>query len=298
MAGAGAKYNNVPLGTAGIDLRNKGGKSEMAFDRAVFREGNAHLSMTGTIGFPERGPSPRFDLAMEAVNYPVERAISIVDLKLVAHGIGTGRLVVTGTPEEGKLTFAGMNVHQAKGDLRLNGSVNWHPGKGNTSFDLDIAANNFPVADIVAFLDLGKLPVSGDLTGKLHLEGPKNKLEGSGTVTVRNGEIYGEPVTSATANIQFTQGTLKATNVSVIAPAGTITGEGQVNFETNQFNYTITSSNLDLSKFKLLSSLANILGGNITLQSTGAGTLTQPEVVLTATLNQATIQGLNLPPNT
>lgn len=298
IAAAGAKYNNVLLGYADIDLRYEGGKSEMVFDRAVFREGDAHLSMTGTIGFPDKGPSPRFDLAMEAVNYPVERAISIVDLKLVAHGIGTGRLVVTGTPEEGKLTFAGMNVHQAKGDLRLNGSVNWHPGKGNVSFDLDVAANNYPVADIVAFLDLGKLPVSGDLTGKLHLEGPKNKLEGSGTVTVSNGEIYGEPVTSATANIQFTQGTLKATNVTVVAPAGTITGEAQVNFETNQFNYTITSSNLDLSKFKLLSSLANILGGHITLQSTGAGTLTQPELVLTATLNQATIQGLNLPPNT
>src|SRR5207249_1376745 len=146
-----------------------------------------------------------------------------------------------------------------------------------TDFDLDIAANNFPVADIVAFLDLGKLPVSGDLTGTLHLEGPKNKLEGTGTVTVRNGAIYGEPVTSATANIQFTQGTLKATNVTVVAPAGTITGEAQVNFETNEFNYTIASGNLDLSKFKLLSSLANILGGNITLKSSGKGTLTQPE---------------------
>ena len=39
--------------------------------------------MTGTIGFPDKGPSPSFDLAMESVNYPVERAISIVGLKLV-----------------------------------------------------------------------------------------------------------------------------------------------------------------------------------------------------------------------
>src|SRR5205085_11959287 len=97
--------------------------------------------------------------------------------------------------------------------------------------------------------------------------------------------------------IQFTQGALKATKVTVVAPAGTITGEAEINFENNQFNYTINSSNLNLSKFKLLSSLAGILGGNITLQSTGAGTLTQPELVLTATLNQASLRGLNLPPD-
>jgi outer membrane protein insertion porin family len=298
IAAAGVKYNNVLLGDSDIDLRYDGGKSELIFDRAIFREGAARLSMTGTIAFPDKGPSPRFDLAMDAVDYPVDRAIAIVNLKLVAHGIGTGHLVVTGTPEEGKLTFAGMTVHEAKGDLRLNGTVAWHPGKGNVGFDLDIAANNYPVANIVAFLDLGKLPVSGELTGTLHLAGPKSKLEGAGTVTVRNGAIYGEPVTSATANIQFTQGVLKATNVTVVAPAGTVTGEAQINFENNQFSYTIASSNLDLSKVKLLSSLAGILGGNVTLSSTGAGTLTQPEMVLTATLNQATIQGLNLPPNT
>src|SRR5207244_4016820 len=63
-------------------------------------------------------------------------------------------------------------------------------------------------------------------------------------------------------------------------------------------NYSIASSNSDLSKMKLLSSIAGLLGGNVTLTSTGAGTLTQPEMVLTAKLNQATVQGLNLPPNT
>ncbi len=298
IASTGTKYNDVLLGDADIDLHYDGAQSTMTFDRAVFRDGNARLNMTGTVSFPDRGPSPRFDLAIDAVNYPVERTIAMVGLKIVAHGSGTGRIVVTGTPDEGKITFAGLTIHQPKGDVRLNGTVAWLPGKGNVNFDLDVAANNYPVADIVAFLDLGKLPVSGDLTGTLHLAGPKAKLEGAGTMTVRNGSIYGEPVTSATAEIQFTQGTLKATKVTVVSPAGTITGEAQLNYETNQFSYSIASSNIDLSKLKLLSSIAGLLGGNVTLTSTGAGTLTQPELVLTATLNQATLKGLNLPPNT
>ena len=47
---------------------------------------------------------------------------------------------------------------------------------------------------------------------------------------------------------------------------------------------------------KALTALAGLLGGNVTLTSTGAGTLEKPEVVLQATLNQATLRGLNLPP--
>jgi outer membrane protein assembly complex protein YaeT len=295
IVSAGTKYNNILLGDSEIDLRYDGGKSLLTFEHANFRDGAARMSMTGTLEFPDRGPSPRFDLAVDAVNYNVERAMQVVNLKLAIKGIGTGKLVVTGTPDEGKVTFANFRVHQAKGDLRLNGSVAWQPGKGNTTFDLDIATTSFPVEDIITFLDLGKVPVSGDVSGRLHLTGPKAKLEGAGQVTISNGSIYGEPVTSAKAGITFTQGALKATNVTVVAPAGTITGEAQVDFGTNKFSYTIKSSSIDLSRLKVLSSLAGLLGGNITLSSTGAGTLDQPELVLEATLNQATLRGLNLP---
>jgi len=297
IVSSGTKYNNVLLGDLEMDLLYEGDRSLLTFEHTTFRDGNARLTMTGTLTFPDKGPSPQFDLALDAANYNVERAMQAVNLKLAIKGSGTGKLVVTGTPDEGKVTFANFAVHQAKGDLRLNGTVAWAPGKGNTSFDLDITTASFPVADIITFLDLGKQDVSGDVSGRLHLTGPKAKLEGSGAVTITNGSIYGEPVTSAKADITFTKGALKATNVTVVAPAGTITGEAQIDFGTNQFSYSIKSSSIDLSKLKLLSSLAGILGGNITLSSSGAGTLTQPELVLEATLNQATLRGLNLPPD-
>src|SRR5581483_2725201 len=132
----------------------------------------------------------------------------------------------------------------------------------------------------------------------LHLEGPKASLEGAGAVTIRNGTIMGEPVTLASAEIAFSKGTMKATNVSVTAPAGVITGQAELNLNTNQFSYEITSSNIDLSKLKALESLANLLGGQITFVSRGGGTFDQPELMVQATLNDATIKGLSLPPGT
>src|SRR5207245_1156260 len=161
--------------------------------------------LTGTVEFPDRGPSPRFDIAVDAVNYPVDRAVSAVNLKLAVAGLGTGRVVVTGTPDEGKVNFAALTITQAGvARLHLTGTTEWRPGKSNVVFDLAIEAQSFPVADIVKFLDLGTLPVTGALTGKLNIRGPKNALEGSGAITVHNGSIYGEPVTTASANVTFT----------------------------------------------------------------------------------------------
>ncbi|HEX8152567.1 MAG TPA: translocation/assembly module TamB domain-containing protein, partial [Thermoanaerobaculia bacterium] len=290
------RYNDVVLGASDIDLRYDGVKSVLTFDRATFVDGNGRLALSGTISFPDRGPGPRFDIAVDAVNYPAERAMQAVELDLkIGPGLATGKLLVAGTPESGRVTFAGLTVRREEAELRLRGDVEWLPGEGKVRFDLDIAARDFPVADLITFLDLGPLPVTGNLTGTLNIRGPKEQLEGSGTVTVRNGSIYGEPVDTASADIAFTTGKLRATNVVVRAPAGEITGEAEYDFASERFNYTIKSSSLDLSRLKILESVRDLFGGKLIITSTGAGTMDNPEVVLEATLADATVRGLSLP---
>ncbi len=296
IAASGTKYNHIDLGDSDIDLRYSGARSELTFEKASFHDaGGGRLALTGNVTFPDRGPSPQFDLAVEASGFPVERAIATVDLKLAIAGIGTGKVLITGTPDSGRARFVSLLVKQKASEMRLNGDVDWAPGKGNVAFNLDIAARSFPVTDIAKFLDLGTVPVIGDVTGTLHLEGPKAKLEGAGSLIVHNGAISGEPVSEAKADIVFSQGTMKATNLSVTGQAGTITGEAQFNLNTNEFRYSLKSGSIDLSKVKALSSLAGLFGGNLVVTSSGGGTFEHPEVVLDATLNQATLKGLNLP---
>jgi outer membrane protein assembly complex protein YaeT len=293
---AGAKYNDVLLGTAGIDLRYDGNRSVLTFDRALITDGSGRMTLTGTVAFPDSGPGPRFDIALDAVNYPAERAIKAVELKLaIGPGLATGRMLVAGTPESGRVTFAGLTIRRADSELRLRGDVEWLPGEGNVNFDLDIAARDFPVADLITFLDLGPLPVTGDLTGTLAIKGPKDQLEGSGSLVIRNGVIYGEPIDLASADIVFTTGRLDASNVIVRAPAGELAGEATYDFATEKFSYSVKSSSLDLSKLKLLAGLQGLLGGRVILNTTGAGTLDNPELVVEAILADATLRGLTLP---
>ena len=296
VLGSAIRYNEVLLGDADIALRYNGDTSTLTFDRAVFNDAGGRLALTGTITFPESGPGPRFDIAAEANGYPTQRAIDAVGLDLkIGPGLATGKLVVAGTPENGRATFANLVVKRADATLALNGTINWLPGEGNVTFDLDIAANNFPVEDIAAFLDFKDVPATGKLTGTLKIAGRKESLEGSGSVTVREGVVFGEPVDLASADIAFTQGKMRATNVLVQSPAGEIRGEAELDLTNERFSYTISSSSIDLSRLKVLAALKDLLGGNVTLNSTGAGTFTNPELVVEATLNNATLRGLQLP---
>lgn len=294
--GTAVRYNEVLLGDADIDLRYDGVKSVLTFERAAFADAGGRLVLTGTIAFPDRGPGPRFDIAVDANGYPAQRAIDAVGLDLkIGPGLATGKLLVTGTPDSGRATFAGLTIRRSDATLALNGDINWLPGEGNVRFDLDIAATNFPVADIATFLDFADLPVTGNLTGTLKIAGAKESLEGSGSVTIREGTIMGEPVELASADITFTEGRMRATNVLVRAEAGEIRGEAELDLKNERFSYSIASGSLDLSRVKLLEGLRDLLGGRLVLKSTGAGTFEQPEVVLEATLEGATLRGLTLP---
>jgi outer membrane protein assembly complex protein YaeT len=299
IVGTGTRYNEVLLGDSSIDLRYDGNASTLTFERATFVDANGRLALNGTIAFPDSGPGPRFDIAVEANGYPAQRAIDAVGLDLkIGEGLATGKMVIAGTPENGRATFVNTTIRRADATLALNGTLNWLPGEGNVAFDLAIAATNFPVKDIAAFLDFADIPVTGKLTGTLKLAGRKEALEGSGSVTVRDGTIMDEPVELASADIAFTEGRMRATNVLVRAPAGEVRGEAEVDLNNKRFSYTIESGSINPSRLKIAAGLADLLGGNVVLRSTGAGTFDQPEIVLEATLENATLRGLNLPAGT
>jgi outer membrane protein assembly complex protein YaeT len=295
ITASGTTYNEVVLGDSEIDLLYDGKKSVLTFERAVFQDGPARLAMEGTITFPASGPSPRFDLLIDARGWSVEQALALVELELEASGTGTGILRVTGTPESGQVRFERLQIAKNGSQLNLDGLVRWLPGEGNVSFDLDIGATDFPVSEIASFLDLGELPVTGLVTGTLHIEGPKNNLEGAGHVVVRKGTVFGEPIDEASADLLFDAGSIRARNATVRSPAGLITGEAEYHFESERFSYVVTSADVQLAAVSALGELGRAIGGRLVMTSSGAGTGAQPEIVVEGRIIGAKFPGLELP---
>lgn len=295
VRGSNTKYNDVLLGDSQIDLRYNGDRNVLTFEEAQFREGGATLSMKGEIAFPERGPSPTYDLALEANGYDLQRALSAVDLDLKVHGTATGSMTVTGDGNSGIARFAQLRIARGDSTLKLNGSIAWAPGEGNLRFDLDIGADRFPVQDIAAFLDFETLPLTGELTGTLHIEGPKAELEGAGAVTIRNGSIYGEPFQTATSDLLFTRGSLDASNLTVVFPAGTITGRAKAEFATERFDFALRSTDLDVGLLQTLEAIRPIFGGKLNIEASGSGTFDQPNLRVVASVSEGVLNGLPFP---
>ncbi|HUO85562.1 MAG TPA: translocation/assembly module TamB domain-containing protein, partial [Thermoanaerobaculia bacterium] len=293
--GRGTEYNDVLLGDAAIEITYEGSRDRMHFEPAVFRLDGSMLHLEGTLHFPDQGPSPRFDLNVIAEEWPVERALDAVDLDLELAGIGTGSLLVQGTPDNGRVTLQNLRIRRDDGRLTLDGLVAWAPGEKNVTLDLNIGAQDVPVSVVTAFLDLGEVPVSGSMTGTLHLEGPIAALEGAGNVTVREGVVMGEPVQLATADMLFRQGALELTHLEVETAAGRIVGEASFDFDAERFSYVFEPTEIDLSKLETLGALADLVGGRLRILSSGAGTLRSPEIVLQATLLDAEIRGVEIP---
>ncbi|HEY5611541.1 MAG TPA: translocation/assembly module TamB domain-containing protein, partial [Thermoanaerobaculia bacterium] len=291
-----AEYNNVALGAAEIDLKYEGRRDLLTFERALFRKGGGSLALEGTLLFPDRGPGPRFDLDVVANGFDVATALDAVELEFDVTGTGTGRLRVTGTPDSGEVTFNALHIERDHARLNLNGLIAWRPGEGNVSFNLDIGADSFPVDEIIAFLDLGDLPVTGNLTGTLHIEGPKDALVGAGAIAIREGTVFGEPVQLATADLLFTEGFVRATHVEVRSEAGTLTGEAEYHFESERFSYLVRGEQVDISRIAIFGAISKFFSGRLNITSSGAGTLAQPEIVLEVTLAEGTIAGAEFPP--
>lgn len=290
-----ARYNNVPIGTASVDLTWTGARETLTLADGRFVRDGAELELDGTIRFPESG-EPVFDLAMNAESWPVQEALDLVNLEIEGGtGLATGRLTVKGTPDRGTVRFDDMLVRQEASRLALNGSVDWLPGEGNLSFDLDVGAESYPVGDIAAFLDFADLPIEGDITGTLHLEGPIDTLGGAGTVTLRNGSIAGEPIDVAVADLRFDRGSLDVRHFEVTAPAGVLIGEASYDFESGEFTYVVQPTTIDLALVEALESLEGLVGGKLQITSSGAGTIEDPELVIEATLVDGTILGNPIP---
>jgi outer membrane protein insertion porin family len=294
IAAQSLAFNDVELGAGDLELAWDGESSTLRFDRGRFSQAGAEVALTGTLQFPESGAGPVFDIEADVRGYEIRRILDLVNLDLPITGVGTGRVSVDGTPDRGEAMFTDVRINDGDSRIRLNGLIAWLPGEGNLSFDLDLGMNDVPVETIATFLDLGELPVSGLVTGTLHLEGPKSALEGAGAVTIREAAILEEPVTLIAADLAFNQGTLEVSALRIESPAGLIVGEASLDLEREVFSFAIEPTELDLSQIGKLEFLPDQLRGRVRLESRGAGSFTQPDLYVRATLISE-IPGLDVP---
>ena len=292
---AGLDFEIPGVATGPLRVTGTPDAGTVHFDGVTLALNGGSADVTGTVSWMPGEGNVGFDLVIDARNFPTEEAVKIAGLELGIGGLATGRMRIEGRAAAGTVYFEPLRVLEGASRIDLDGSVAWAPGEGNLVFDLGLDAENVTMERVAAFLDLGDLPVEGTLSGRVRLQGPRDTLSGAGTARLTDGSIAGERIDSVVADLLFTRGVVEFRNVELSLPAGTLRGSGRYDLASERFDYIVEQARLELAKLDALGALGARIGGTLVLNSSGVGTLAQPEIVLEARLEDPLFLGMNVP---
>jgi hypothetical protein len=284
----GFAYGGIELERADGRLVFDGKRQELLFDNVRFEEGQGEMVVQDRIGLGGEG----MDLAIRVglQDWGVESLLRFLDLDFPVRGLATGQVTVTGAPDAGSATFSPLEITDGTSTINLAGLVAWTSEEKGLSFNLDVGLRDVPFETIAGVLDLGSdLPLTGDTTGTVHLDGPLTNVSGAGSITVNRGAILGEPVDLISSELVMNAGVLRLRNLDIRMPAGFIRGEAKLDLAADRFGYVITASEIDIASLRGYPSVRNVLTGKLIVLSTGAGTMDDPELVLDVRVEDAVL---------
>jgi translocation and assembly module TamB len=191
-------------------------------------------------------------------------------------------------------------LRRAQAEISLTGTLDADPGKGRT-FAYDgrsvvhghLQAGNVDLADVQS-LSGKNFPAAGRLSAQLLLGGPLDTLGGSGWVALDGGNIYGEPVTRARAEGAIAGDLVKLSQISVTAPAGTVTATGSGDLKSHRFQLDGKGAEIDVAKIESLQRKLSDVTGRLSFTVAGSGTIEDPRIEAHATMNPLALSGESL----
>jgi translocation and assembly module TamB len=259
----------------------------------------AHLSgkldfdgvLTGKLADPSivgRVEVQNFEFPLDALlNAPVENSPAKQQSpKRVRIDSGSAEIAFS---SQGVIVRNGV-VHRSGSEANLDISAALTDGEFTDTSHMvaHVIVRNAALADLqqIAGYDY---PITGTVSANLNFSGTKSKPEGSGRVQLVNGTIYGEPVKSVAAEVQFARSEARVTNLVAVHNGAKVTGAGEYNVETSAFRFQLIGSNFQLATLRRLQNSRATLAGLLNFNATGSGTTQNPIINASARLQNMVV---------
>ena len=160
----------------------------------------------------------------------------------------------------------------------------------NSDLNLAVQANNLDASELTPFVGRS-LPFTGALSGQIATRGPIHALDGSGWLQLDRGTIYGESVDRVRAQGKIAGSEVQISSLNIHDEGGTVTATGTFDLQSNQFQLSAQSGQLDLSKVARLKTAGLATTGELAFTVTGSGTLDDPHLQGQGKISQLAIRG-------
>lgn len=158
-----------------------------------------------------------------------------------------------------------------------------------------VQANKIAVDDLLPLLGI-ELPIHGQVSSALNVDGPIRSLEGSGWMELDNGLAWNQPVALIRAQGSFSGETLHLIAVTASDGVARAGGSGSINLQSRQFQVQARGSNIQLSKIQRVQQSNLEASGLLNFRFTGSGTFDDPRLQGTGTLSSLSVRGERVGP--
>jgi len=248
-----------------------------------------HGSVTGTLRDPD------FKGHLIATNFETEFPESIAPAQSVpgptsvssptaGKTIRWDRLdaVAEFTPE--LLTVQQATLSRGATSIHASGQLHAHVlSRNHSAFDessavkASLEVQNAGLTEILTMAGTD-LPVTGTVSLQGHLSGLVGNLDGGGHLTITGGEAYGEPYRSLNAEVTFAGREVGASQLTLLQNGGQLTGKGGFNLSTRAFHFDAQGKGFELAHLRRLPKQKVTIGGQLSFQARGSGTLDDPNI--------------------
>lgn len=210
------------------------------------------------------------------------------------------RVIVKGTWNREQISFLPLRIEEGDGAINLSGTVDVVGNKQSGQLRLE----NVPLPEPV--LKRLKLPLSvgGKVDGSVTFAGNRNNPQARGVLTLEEGTLNQTPVQKAQGTFDYREGRLGFGSTVLVQPPQPIRVEGSVPYRLPWVQGKSTDSAIQLKAevqdeglavLNILTGQKNWLGGQGNVQLQLSGSWTQPQVLGTVALNEASFSVPVLP---
>lgn len=268
---------------------------ELADVRGTF---SGNISVSAALG---SSPKAEFDLQGQNVEWrPYPSFAEVSQGQVVQNAnrvISAEQVIAKGSFENGVVNLLPLRIQS--GDSLINVSGNF----GGTTQTGQIQVANLPIEQIQTFYPL-PIGITGKVNAIATIAGTRNNPSAVGELSLVDGNLNGTAVQSATGSFNYLNARLSFGSTVTIAPPEPLRIAGSIPIklpfaatfpDSNQISLTIDVKNEGLSLLNLLTQQVAWVDGKGVVQLQVGGTLLQPIVTGTASLENAKLLAQALP---
>jgi len=159
----------------------------------------------------------------------------------------------------------------------------------SSPLQIQMDASRMEVADLLK-LTGQNIPVTGLMHANLAIHGSVQNPTGTGTISFADLVAYGEPISSVSATFSGTKEEARV-EMSVHAPAGSLSGKATLRAKERSYQAEVTSSAIQLDKLQFLRVKSSGASGVVSLKATGQGSFDSPQMDATLQIPNLIVQG-------